>query len=118
AMRDLVGMLELRPAGAPDVEIVRMVASRAEGIGELAAAIDRHATHMRGTADGERRAVRRAGAQLMELLEERFLGAVEGALARRGGLDRLARDIAGRTLDPYSAADEVAAVVLAKNVLS
>jgi LAO/AO transport system kinase len=111
-VRDLVGMLELRPAGAPDVEIVRTVASRNEGLGELAAAIDRHHTRMQGSPAGAQREARRAEAQLRELLHERFVGAADRALAARGGLRALAQEVAERRTDPYTAADEVAAAVL------
>ena len=112
AVRDLVGMLELRPAGAPDVEIVRTVAARNEGIGELAAAIDRHHTRMQASTAGAEREQRRAEAQLRELLQERFVGAADRALAARGGLRALAQAVAERRTDPYTAADEVAASVL------
>ena len=111
-VRDLVGMLELRPAGAPDVEIVRTVASSSQGIGELAAAIDRHHTRMKDSPDGAAREQRRAEAQLRELLQERFVGAADRALAARGGLAALAQAVAERRTDPYTAADEVAAAVL------
>jgi LAO/AO transport system kinase len=111
-VRDLTGMLELRPIGAPDVEIVRMVASRGEGIDELAAAIGRHHERTRGSTVGAERQRRRATAQLQALLEERLLAAAERSLAARGGLDEVIRRIADRELDPYSAADEVARQVL------
>jgi LAO/AO transport system kinase len=111
-VRDLVGMLELRPAGAPDVEIVRMVASRGEGISELAAAIDRHHTRMVGSADELARERRRVEAQLRELLQERLVSAAERALLAQGGLSALAQAVAERRTDPYTAADEVAAAVL------
>jgi LAO/AO transport system kinase len=111
-VRDLTGMLELRPAGAPDVEIVRAVASRGEGIDELAAAIGRHHERTRGSAVGAERQHRRATAQLQALLEERLFAAAERSLAARGGLDEVIRRIADRELDPYSAAEEVARQVL------
>jgi LAO/AO transport system kinase len=111
-VRDLTGMLELRPAGAPDVEIVRTVASRGEGIDELAAAIGRHHERTRGSTAGAERQHRRATAQLQALLEERLFAAAERSLAARGGLEDVIRRIADRELDPYSAAEEVARQVL------
>ena len=112
AVRDLVGMLELRPAGAPDVEIVRTVAARYEGLDQLAAAIDRHHIRMQASSAGAEREHRRAEAQLRELLQERFVQAADKALAARGGLRALAQAVAERRTDPYTAADEVAATVL------
>jgi LAO/AO transport system kinase len=112
AERDLLGMLELRPAGAPAVEIVRAVASRDEGIAELVLAIDRHRERVRGTAVGLARGVRRAEMQLHELLHERLLGSIDRHLAARGGLRSLAEAVSRRELDPYTAADAVASAVL------
>jgi LAO/AO transport system kinase len=111
-VRDLVGMLELRPAGAGDVEIVRMVAVKGQGTDELAAAIERHRQRMQGSAAGVDRARRRARAQLAELLQERLVTAADRHLAAGGGLEALAQAVAERRLDPYTAADTVAAAIL------
>src|SRR5262249_706356 len=69
-VRDLIGMLGLRPPGAPNVEIVRTVASQGEGIVDLVAAIARHRAQLEHTESGRERRRRRAEAQLWALLEE------------------------------------------------
>ena len=113
AESELVAMLQLRAAGAPEVEIIRTVASSGQGVPELLAAIGRHGQRARETRQLEARAEARARVQLGELVHERLLAAVERSLGPRGGLAALAREVAARRSDPYSAADEVVAAVLA-----
>ncbi|HEY3351773.1 MAG TPA: methylmalonyl Co-A mutase-associated GTPase MeaB [Polyangia bacterium] len=106
-VRDLRNMLELRPEGAPLVEIVQTVALRGEGVDAVVAAVERH----RGGADpgrAEARRRERARAELDGALREQLLAAADAA-AGPGGLDALAAAIAARQLDPYSAAAQVLA---------
>jgi LAO/AO transport system kinase len=108
-VRDLTAMLELRPAdqkGAEPVEIVRTVATNGKGIDELAKACARHRERV---ADGpDERRHKRAYAAVREHVLDGIRRAVDGELAARGELiDR----VAARALDPYSAADELLAVI-------
>jgi LAO/AO transport system kinase len=112
AERDLVAMLHLRSASAPEVEIIRTVASTGQGVPDLVAAIGRHGARARESHQHEARAEARARSQLTELVHERLLGAIDRALAGRGGLPVLAHEVAGRRVDPYTAADEVVAALL------
>lgn len=114
SVRDLVAMLELRKttasAAVPEVEIVKTVAPSGQGIDDLVAAVESH--HARASSEdasgAPRRARRRAETQLAEVVSERIRQSVAAALARRPDLiDR----IATRTLDPYTAADELAAAI-------
>jgi GTPase len=134
-VRDLQGMLELRrvvasrpldhdahhrfhgaaPAPAPadgewEPPIVRTVAVKDEGIGELAAAIERHRAHLEERGGRQDRDAARARAAFLALLRERL---VQGALARLeaevGHLDAVVARIAAREADPYALADELAA---------
>jgi LAO/AO transport system kinase len=112
-VRDLTHMLELRPHEAEQVEIVRTVATNGKGIDELANACERHrlrgarAPEAEGTGPAPRRH-RRAYAQVREHVLDTVRRAVDEALETRGDLiDR----VASRALDPYSAADELVAVI-------
>jgi LAO/AO transport system kinase len=115
AVQDLEQMLALRaPGGAapkPRPPIVSTVAVSGQGVAELAAAIDVRLGRQRES--GELAAWRRARArrQLEESLRERLCRA---ALERLGEDELAARleAVARRDLDPYSLADEVAALVL------
>jgi LAO/AO transport system kinase len=102
-VRDLTHMLELRPHEAEPVEIVRTVATNAKGIDELANACERH--RLRGARPPEDEGTY---AQVREHVLDTVRRAVDEALETRGELiDR----VASRALDPYSAADELVAVI-------
>ncbi len=90
--------------------VVKTVATRGEGIEELASAIDAHRRHLDDTGLRAAREVARARAAFVSVLRERLL---EGALARladeQGHLDEIAARIAAREADPYALADDLAA---------
>jgi LAO/AO transport system kinase len=104
-VRDLEGMLELRPAGAPAVAVVKTVALRGEGVDELVTAVQRHLAVDDPAARAERQR-RRALAELTDALRERLLEAAAAAVGP-GGLAELAAAVAARRTDPYSAAEQV-----------
>lgn len=115
AVRDLQAMLELRERGAAkDVEILKTVALRGDGIDELVAAIDRHRERVGQGGEGIRRARARAAAHLAELVKDRLQDEARAVIAARGGLEALADDVAARRRDPYGVADEIVAAVLGR----
>ncbi|HTM23526.1 MAG TPA: methylmalonyl Co-A mutase-associated GTPase MeaB [Kofleriaceae bacterium] len=106
-IRDLLHMLELRPAAATggarrEVEIVKTIATpgnRPEsGIAELDAAIERHRALLTGE-EGERRARLRARAHVAELVRALLADRVDAAMA--DGVDD--------AQDPYTAAEQIVA---------
>ena len=107
-VRDLTAMLELRGHDSAPVEIVRTVATSAQGIDELAAAVERHRARTTGPAGETARRRRRAEAMLRELVIDRLRRATDDALAARG---ELVESVAARATDPYTAADEIVAAV-------
>src|SRR5262249_3352808 len=119
AVRDLVAMLELRGPGKEPVEIIRTVATTAKGIDELAHAVERHRERHRraegpGGSDLPARLRRRAAAALGELVVARLRRAVDEVLASRAAL---VDELAARTpngIDPYTAADELAAELMTR----
>jgi LAO/AO transport system kinase len=88
--------------------ICKTVASTGDGIPELVDAIDEHYAWLREEGRLDERRLKRARLQLREIaLEEvrrRFASIGEGEL-----VDKLARQVADRELDPYSAADRLLA---------
>ncbi|MGI8867921.1 MAG: methylmalonyl Co-A mutase-associated GTPase MeaB [Mycobacteriales bacterium] len=105
-VRDLKSMLGLggahSAAGGWRPPIVSLVATRAEGIDDLLAALDKHAEWARRTGTGERRRQSRAAAEV----EAIALGRLRQRLGV--GSDRLssvALDVAAGTMDAYAAAD-------------
>ncbi len=134
-VRDLEGMLELRRSTAtrPALEhdaahrmrateawspddpayweppVVRTVAIRDEGIGDLAEAVERHRAHLEATGLRRDREVARARAGFLALLRERLLaGALERLAEGEGHLDEVAARIAAREADPFRLVDELA----------
>jgi LAO/AO transport system kinase len=90
--------------------IVKTVAVRDEGVGDLADAIERHRAHLDATGLRRARDVGRARAIFLALLRERLLaGALDRLGAEEGHLDEIAARIASREADPFRLADELAA---------
>src|SRR5581483_11998212 len=112
-VRDLVSMLELRGHDAVPVEIVRTVATTGKGIDELVAAVERQRERgdRGGTGAGARRR-RRAEATLREQVVDRLRRATDAALAARPDL---VDQLAARTTDPYTAADELVRAITSKS---
>jgi LAO/AO transport system kinase len=90
--------------------IVKTVAIRDEGVGDLAEAVERHRAHLEATGLRRDRDVGRARAVFLAVLRESLLaGALERLAAEEGNLDELAARIASRQADPYRLAEELAA---------
>ena len=90
--------------------IVKTVAIRDEGVGDLAEAVERHRVHLEATGQRHDRDVARARAGFLALLRERLLaGALDRLAAEQGRLDDIAARIAARQADPFALADELAA---------
>jgi GTPase len=113
-VRDLRYMLSLggrhSVAGAWRPPIVRTIASKAEGIADVLAAIDKHADWLARTGELDRRRRARACAEIeaiaLAALRDR-IGDVHGSAA----LDTLAAQVVAGDTDPYTAADDLVATV-------
>jgi LAO/AO transport system kinase len=100
----------VRDAGEWEPPIVKTVATRGEGIEELAAALSRHRGDLEASGGWKAREVSRARAGFLTLLRERLMtAALERLQAQHGPLDALAERIAARDEDPYAVAEAVAA---------
>jgi LAO/AO transport system kinase len=114
ADRDLRSMLELPrsksgPAGKDDfeVQIVKCVATRDEGVADLWGAIEAHYRHLQQGGGLLEREKLRARTELVEILRERLFREAVARLAQQGArLDDLALRIARREVDPYTVAEE------------
>jgi LAO/AO transport system kinase len=80
-------------------------ATTGRGVAELLREIERFRAHTAATQGSRRRA--RAEFRLRELLGHRFMHHVERYVLPEGGLDGYLDRIAGREMDPYSAADDI-----------
>ncbi len=90
--------------------IVKTVAVRDEGVGDLAEEVERHRAHLEATGLRRDREVARSRAMFLGLLRERLLsGALDRLAAEQGHLDDIAARIAAHQADPFELADELAA---------
>jgi len=112
SVRDLRSMLELRGHEARQVEIVKTVAATGAGVDELMAAVERQ-RHPAGSDDAAlaRRRRQRAEALLGEVIQDRMRRAAARLLAAHPDI---IDQVAARSVDPYSAADDILAELLAR----
>jgi LAO/AO transport system kinase len=106
--RDLRSMLALadRSEGSWKPPIVKTVASRAEGLDEVVAEIDKHRAWLEESGELERRRTRRARDEI-EAIAVTALRARWGDVHGRSELDDLAAAVVAGTSDPYTAADSL-----------
>ena len=104
----------VRDAGSWEPPIVKTIATRGEGVDELAGALARHRADLEASGGWRAREVSRARAGFLTLLRERLLTtALDRLASEHGTLDTLAERIAAREADPYALADAVAARIRA-----
>ena len=102
-LRSMIALSE-RTEGAWKPEILKTIASKGEGIDEVAAAIDRHRAHLGSSGELEQRRLRRTRDEIEAIavtaLREQWRGVHENA-----ALDELAASVVAGESDPYAAAD-------------
>ncbi|MGH8910134.1 MAG: hypothetical protein ACRD0K_27465, partial [Egibacteraceae bacterium] len=93
--------------------IRKTIGSTAQGVGELADAIDEHHAWLRGTDRLHARRLDRARLQLREIAlgEVRARFEAIGSASEGELVEKLAQQVADRQLDPYTAADLLLAQV-------
>ena len=117
AIRDLMHMLDLRDpqGGRRDVEIVKSIAAwglrDGSGIADVLGAIAGHREQMSSGPEGPSRAEARAAAHVTELVKGLLADRAAQGLDQLGGLGEVARAVADRTVDPYTAAEDIVARV-------
>jgi LAO/AO transport system kinase len=108
--QQLVAMLSLvAPRDGWHPPVVRTVATENKGIDTLAATIAKFRKHFEASGERERKHVEHWKRRLLELVESRL---VERVLGGPGGEERLAemaREVAERKKDPFSAVNEILA---------
>lgn len=87
--------------------VVRTSASTRAGIPELVAEIERHREHLRKADALARKRRSQAEHEILDVLRDR---ATYAALGQKALFERLAGEVAARRMDPYAAADQLAAL--------
>ena len=86
---------------------LKTVATKGEGIAELAEAIDGHRTFLETSGRLEEARRHRARRQLLTLAQEELLSRVLAAAEADGEVDRLVDEIARREVDPHTAVERL-----------
>jgi LAO/AO transport system kinase len=112
AVRELKGVIAMGRQGIAGPSwrppVIRTVATKAEGIDELLAAIDEHREWMRSHGELEARRQRRAQAEVEAIALAQLRGKLSDVL-RGSALPGLAKRVVAGELDVYRAADELIA---------
>jgi LAO/AO transport system kinase len=85
--------------------IVKCMATRGEGIAELAVELDRHRSWLGGTDAGLLRRRERLGQEVREALREALIDAAVHDLGAR--IEETASEVQARVVDPYSATESL-----------
>jgi LAO/AO transport system kinase len=98
------------PAGEQSIErwtppIVKCVATRAEGVDAVAAALERHRAWADGTEAGRARRRARLAEEMRDALREALIDAAVDDL--RPAIEAAVRDVEARTVDPYTATERL-----------
>ena len=97
------------PSNDWEIPIIKTVASRDEGVAEMAEAVEKHRAYLDAGDVRQVRDARRARWEFMAILRERLVTqALRRLEAERGTLDEVAARIARGEADPYTLADELA----------
>ena len=87
--------------------VVRTVATENRGIMELAETIERFRKHFESSGQREKKQVEHWQSRLVEMLESRLMERVLGGKSGEARLKELAREVAERKRDPFSAVQEM-----------
>ncbi|MCH7977455.1 MAG: hypothetical protein IH935_00585 [Acidobacteria bacterium] len=103
----LQAMVAMAARGRPETPILRTVATRREGIAELANAIEDHRRTLKDSGGFEQQRLERARRQVLASARHRLLADMLAAVEGDGRLDEVVRAVAARQLDPSAAAQRL-----------
>jgi LAO/AO transport system kinase len=109
ALVSQLAALMVAAPGSRETPIVKTVATRGQGIGDLIDAIDAHRRYMQESGEMARRRLAEARQQVLGAARHRLLAGLLEATERDGGLDALVKAVAERSLDPHTAAEKLIA---------
>jgi LAO/AO transport system kinase len=89
--------------------VVRTVASESKGIAELAVMIENFRKHFEASGERERKHVEHWKRRLLGLIESRLVERVLGGAGGEARLAEMAKEVAERRKDPFTAVNEMLA---------
>ena len=107
AMAQLQALVSMASRGRLETPILATVATKGEGVAELADAIEEHRRRLEASGELEQHRLERARRQVLALARHRLLADVLATTERDGRLDGLVRSVARRELDPSTAAQQL-----------
>jgi LAO/AO transport system kinase len=108
-VREIRHMISLGDRTEPGLwrpPVLKTVADRGVGAGEVMEGLDKHLAWMRDTGELDRRRLRRATKEVEAIALARLRERM-GGLRSGQGVEAVAREVVDGTLDPYAAADRV-----------
>jgi LAO/AO transport system kinase len=106
--QQLYAMLQLAPErNGWEIPVVRTVATESKGVGELAGAIAKFRQHFDASAERQAKRVSHWKRRLTALAENQFLTRALNGAEGEAALEALAREVAERRKDPYTAVREL-----------
>nr|MDQ3382442.1 methylmalonyl Co-A mutase-associated GTPase MeaB [Actinomycetota bacterium] len=108
-VREIRHMISLGDRTEPGLwrpPVLKTVADRGVGVGEVMEGLDKHLAWMRDTGELDRRRLRRATKEVEAIALARLRERM-GGLRSGQGVGALAQEVVDGTLDPYAAADRV-----------
>ena len=113
--RDLAVMLEMgnRRAGEWYPRVMKTEASRGAGIDELVAELENHHAYLFTSGVIDRFTAEKNAAVFTDMLKERLFRQLYDALVADGSFSRIVAGMASRTIDPYSAVEDILAASVA-----
>ncbi len=106
-VREVRTALSLGPSGDWKVPIVKTVASKGEGIGELLEAMDAHRRHVEETGTLEQRRSRNLRSEVLGLAAARMRTELEGRIGEDPAVAELLERVVRRETDPATAAAQL-----------
>ena len=103
----LQAMTAMDARGGPATPVLETVATKGDGVAELADAIEEHRRQQEASGELEEQRLERARRQVLALARHELLAGVVRATERDGRLEELVRSVARRELDPYAAAQRL-----------
>jgi GTPase len=108
--QELLAMLSLVvPRDGWKPVVVRTIATENKGIDALAEAIGKYRKHFEASGERERKHITHWKKRLLELLESRLLEKTLGGAEGEARLEKLAKEVAQRKKDPFTAVNEILA---------